>query len=41
MNLTPGEACRVDEPGFFRLCFAAEPTEAVTHGISRIAEVLR
>ncbi|MGI9645280.1 MAG: aminotransferase class I/II-fold pyridoxal phosphate-dependent enzyme [Ilumatobacteraceae bacterium] len=41
VNLTPGEACRVNEPGFFRVCFAAEPTAAVVAGIGRIADHLR
>ena len=41
VNLTPGEACRVNEPGFFRLCFAAEPADSVVDGIGRIAESLR
>ena len=39
-NLTPGEACRINEPGFFRLCYAAETTDAVEAAITRIAKVL-
>jgi aspartate/methionine/tyrosine aminotransferase len=41
VNLTPGAACRVGEPGFMRLCFAAEPTDVVVEGIRRLATVLR
>ncbi len=40
VNLTPGSACRIGEPGFMRLCFAAETTEAVVTGINRIGRVL-
>ncbi len=36
VNVTPGEACRVAEPGFMRLCYAAEPIEAVLSGIARL-----
>ncbi|MFT4561145.1 MAG: aspartate/methionine/tyrosine aminotransferase [Gammaproteobacteria bacterium] len=39
-NLTPGEACRIDEPGFFRLCYAAETTDAVEAAIGRMGNVL-
>lgn len=41
VNLTPGAACRIEEPGFFRLCFASQPTEAVVTGIRRVGELLR
>jgi aspartate/methionine/tyrosine aminotransferase len=41
VNLTPGAACRIAEPGFFRLCYAAEPREAVRIGVERVAAVLR
>jgi DNA-binding transcriptional MocR family regulator len=41
VNLTPGAACRIAEPGFFRLCYAAEPREAVRVGVDRVAAVLR
>jgi aspartate/methionine/tyrosine aminotransferase len=41
VNLTPGAACRVGEPGFMRLCFAAEPTDVVVQGIRRLAKLLR
>ena len=40
VTLTPGSACRVGEPGFMRLCFAGEPTEAVLIGIERMGRVL-
>jgi len=40
VNLTPGSACRAPEPGFFRLCFAAVPTEQATSAIARIGAML-
>jgi aspartate/methionine/tyrosine aminotransferase len=40
VNLTPGAACRIAEPGWFRLCFASVPLEAVLAAIERIAFVL-
>ncbi len=40
VSLTPGSACRCAEPGFFRLCFAGVPSEAVVTGIQRLASVL-
>jgi aspartate/methionine/tyrosine aminotransferase len=40
VNLTPGAACRISEPGFFRLCFAWNPREAIGQGVDRIARVL-
>jgi aspartate/methionine/tyrosine aminotransferase len=40
VNITPGAACRISEPGFFRLCYAAEPIEAVLSGIARIKRTL-
>jgi aspartate/methionine/tyrosine aminotransferase len=40
VNLTPGAACRIVEPGWFRLCFASVEPEAVLVGIGRIASVL-
>lgn len=40
VNLTPGSACHVGEPGFMRICFATEQPEVVTRAIERIAEVL-
>ncbi len=40
VNLTPGAACRVAEPGFFRLCYAGQPVETVETGVRRIARLL-
>jgi aspartate/methionine/tyrosine aminotransferase len=40
VNLTPGAACRVGEPGFFRLCYASQPAEAMEIGVRRIVKVL-
>jgi aspartate/methionine/tyrosine aminotransferase len=40
VSLTPGSACRIGEPGFMRLCFASEPTDAVVAGIERLACLL-
>ena len=40
VNLTPGSACRICEPGFFRLCYAAEPREAALEAIARIGRVI-
>ena len=40
VNLTPGSACRVGEPGFFRLCFANQPSEAVEVAVGRITGAL-
>ncbi len=36
VNLTPGAACRIAEPGFMRLCYAAEPLPVVLEGIQRL-----
>jgi len=41
VNLTPGSACHVGEPGWMRLCFAAVPTETAVAGIRRVGDVLR
>ncbi len=41
INLTPGEACRIAEPGFFRMCYAAESEAAVQVAIERLGRVLR
>ena len=41
VNLTPGAACRIAEPGFMRLCYAAQPLEIVLDGITRVGRVLR
>jgi aspartate/methionine/tyrosine aminotransferase len=40
VNVTPGSACHIGEPGFFRICFATEPPEVVAAAISRIGSVL-
>jgi aspartate/methionine/tyrosine aminotransferase len=40
VNITPGAACRIAEPGFFRLCYAAGPREAVLAGVARLGEAL-
>jgi hypothetical protein len=40
VNLTPGAACRVGEPGFMRLCFAAVPTDVAVGAVERIGRVL-
>ena len=40
VNLTPGAACHVGEPGFMRLCFAAEPTDVIVDGVQRLGRVL-
>ena len=41
VNLTPGSACRVSEPGFMRICFATEPPEVIALAINRISDVIR
>jgi aspartate/methionine/tyrosine aminotransferase len=41
VNLTPGSACHIDEPGFMRLCFAVAPADTVVAAIGRIHRVLR
>lgn len=40
VNLTPGAACRIHEPGFMRLCFAAVPTDTAVLGVQKLARVL-
>ncbi|MEM9378912.1 MAG: aminotransferase class I/II-fold pyridoxal phosphate-dependent enzyme [Planctomycetota bacterium] len=40
VNLTPGSACRIGEPGFMRLCYAKEPIERVVDAIERVGELL-
>jgi aspartate/methionine/tyrosine aminotransferase len=40
VNLTPGSACHIDEPGFMRLCFAAEPADVVVGAVERIQDAL-
>jgi len=38
--LTPGEACHAPEPGFFRVCWAWMPREALPVAVSRLRAVL-
>ena len=40
VNLTPGADCHIGEPGFMRLVFASERTEAVVAGIERMGAAL-
>jgi aspartate/methionine/tyrosine aminotransferase len=40
VNLTPGAACHVGEPGFFRLCYAGLSTGTVEAGVGRIVGLL-
>jgi aspartate/methionine/tyrosine aminotransferase len=40
VNLTPGAACRVGEPGFMRLCFAGVPTDTAVHAVGAIGRAL-
>ena len=40
-NLTPGEACRIAEPGFFRICYASQPTAKVVAAIEELGAWLR
>lgn len=40
VNLTPGSACRVGEPGFMRLCFAAVESDVVVGAVERMGEVV-
>lgn len=40
VNLTPGSACRMPEPGYFRICFATEPPDVVAKAITKIARTL-
>jgi aspartate/methionine/tyrosine aminotransferase len=41
VNLTPGSACHIGEPGFMRLCFAVSPADTVVAAIGRIHQVLK
>lgn len=38
--LTPGKDCHAAEPGFFRLCFAWMPPEALPEAVRRLERVL-
>jgi aspartate/methionine/tyrosine aminotransferase len=40
VSLLPGGTLETPEPGFFRLCFTAEPTESVVEAVDRIAAAL-
>lgn len=40
VNLTPGSACHIGEPGFMRICFATESAEVVASALRRIVSVL-
>ncbi len=40
VSLTPGAACHVGEPGFFRLCYAGLPTGTVEAAVGRIIRLL-
>ncbi len=40
VNLTPGRACRIPEPGFFRLCYAGIDDQALDVALDRIRTVL-
>jgi aspartate/methionine/tyrosine aminotransferase len=40
VNLTPGQSCRISEPGFMRLCFAGVPTDVAVHGVHAVGRVL-
>ena len=41
VNLTPGRACRINEPGFFRVCYASESVAAVEEAIGRLGRHLK
>ncbi|NNL47165.1 MAG: aminotransferase class I/II-fold pyridoxal phosphate-dependent enzyme [Acidimicrobiia bacterium] len=40
VNLTPGTSLRCGEPGFFRICFASQPSPVATEGIKRVGALL-
>ncbi|MGI9649111.1 MAG: aminotransferase class I/II-fold pyridoxal phosphate-dependent enzyme [Acidimicrobiia bacterium] len=40
VNLTPGADCHIGEPGFLRLVFSSEVTEAVVAGVDRMGKAL-
>lgn len=40
VSLIPGQECFCREPGFFRLCYTAEPKATVVAGIGRMAKAL-
>lgn len=41
VNLTPGSACRIGEPGFFRVCHAAQHPAALREALNRLEEFLK
>ncbi len=41
VNMTPGSACYVAEPGFFRVCFATEDPETIASALDRAVASLR
>jgi len=40
VNLTPGSACHIGEPGFMRICFATEEPGIVEVAIGRVSALL-
>jgi len=40
INITPGLACRIPEPGFFRLCYAGIDDTALDVAMTRLAQAL-
>ncbi len=40
VNLTPGSACHIGEPGFMRLCYAGQPTQTLEIGVRRLVKSL-
>jgi aspartate/methionine/tyrosine aminotransferase len=40
VNLTPGSACRIDEPGWMRVCHASASSSDLRSGLRRVVEVL-
>jgi aspartate/methionine/tyrosine aminotransferase len=40
VNVTPGSACHIGEPGFMRLCYAGQPMETMEIGVERLVGVV-
>lgn len=40
VNLTPGSACHNGEPGFVRVCFAAQPVDVMEAALKRVVAAL-
>ncbi len=40
VNLTPGSSLRCGEPGFFRICFASQPSHIAIEGVKRVGALL-